>query len=302
MNIHLTTLHNAIMGNNIGYHLLAIATMVVWGSTFASTKTLILHGLAPSQIFFLRFSLAWLCMSLFTHESLWAHNVKDEMRCAGLGISGGSLYFLTENTALSIDLTSNVSLIVCIAPLLTTLLVYLVHREKVFSRWVVAGTVVAIIGVTLVVFNGSFILKISPVGALLAFSAALTWAVYSLQIQVLEKAYSIAFITRKVFFYGVVTILPVIAFEPHGIDWPVLLQVQVWGNLLFLGVVASMVCFLTWNICLKHLGTVLCSNYIYLSPLIAFVFAVVILHEHITWISLLGCAMILSGLYFTDKK
>lgn len=282
--------------------MLAIATMVVWGSTFASTKTLILNSLLPSQIFFIRFALAWSCMMFFTREPLWAHGVKDELRCVGLGISGGSLYFFTENTALSIDLTSNVSLIVCIAPLLTTLLVYLVRGENVFSRWVVGGTVIALVGVALVVFNGSFILKISPLGSLFAFSAALTWAVYSLQIQSLDKKYSMAFVTRKVFFYGVVTILPVMVFEPHGLDWSVLLRVSVWSNLLFLGVVASMVCFLVWNICLKHLGTVLCSNYIYLSPLIAFVFAIVILHEQITWISVLGCVLILSGLYFIDKK
>lgn len=297
-----TVSHGLLPNNKIKYHVLAIATMVMWGSTFASTKTLILNGLTPSQIFFLRFTLAWLCMTLFTREPWWAHSVKEELQCAGLGVSGGSLYFLTENTALSIDLTSNVSLIVCIAPLLTTLLVYLVRGEKVFSRWVVGGTIIALIGVALVVFNGSFILKISPLGALLAFLAALTWAVYSLQIQVLERKYTTTFITRKVFFYGVVTILPVLAVEPHGLDWSLLLRIPVWSNLLFLGVVASMVCFLVWNICLKHLGTVLCSNYIYLNPLIAFVFAIAILHEQITWISVLGCVLILSGLYFTDKK
>ena len=40
------------------YHLMAIITVAIWGTTFVSTKILIQHGLSPSDIFFYRFTLA----------------------------------------------------------------------------------------------------------------------------------------------------------------------------------------------------------------------------------------------------
>ena len=58
----------------------------------------------------------------------------------------------------------------------------------------------ALIGVGLVVFNGSFILKINPLGDFLSLIAALMWAFYCLILKQLDSRYSTAFITRKVFF------------------------------------------------------------------------------------------------------
>lgn len=268
--------------SNIGYHIIAISTMAMWGGTFVSTKILILNGLSPAEIFLLRFILAWVCMLVFSHKKLFSDSWKDESICLMLGITGGSMYFLTENSALVVDLASNVSLIVCLAPLLTAILVSIIYKEQIISHWMLMGTVIALVGVALVVFNGSFILKISPLGSMLAFGAALTWAIYSLMIRSLEGCYSTTFITRKVFFYGILTIIPIILLDGHEMKLEVLQKTEVWGNLLFLGLIASMACFWTWNICLKRIGTVTCSNYIYLNPAVTLITAFLVLHEQIT--------------------
>ena len=99
----------------------------------------------------------------------------------------------------------------------------------------------ALIGVGLVVFNGSFILKINPLGDFLSLIAALMWAFYCLILKQLDSRYSTAFITRKVFFYGIMTILPVFLFRPLHWDISLMLQPVVWGNLFFLGIIASIV-------------------------------------------------------------
>ena len=127
---------------------------------------------------------------------------------------GGTIYFLTENTALGITLASNVSLIVCTSPILTAFLSYLFKRNESFTRHLFYGSFMALIGVGLVVFNGSFILKINPLGDFLSLIAALMWAFYCLILKQLDSRYSTAFITRKVFFYGIMTILPVFLFRP----------------------------------------------------------------------------------------
>ncbi len=285
-----------------GYHVMAVATVAVWGTTFVSTKVLVQCGLMPAEIFFYRFLLAYLCLWAISYRKLWADSRKDEFLFLLAGLCGGSLYFLTENTALSITLASNVSLIVCVAPLLTTVLFALFKKEEPFTRRLLFGSLVALAGVGLVVLNGSRVLKITPVGDFLSFAAALTWAFYSLVIKQLDNRYSVVFVTRKVFFYGVATILPFFLFHPLRADMGFMRQPAVWGNLLFLGFVASMLCFVSWNKCVKELGAVRCTNYIYLGPLVTLFASAVAIHEQITGTALAGCALILSGIYMTGRK
>lgn len=80
------------------------------------------------------------------------------------GLCGGSIYFITENTALGITLASNVSLIICTAPILTAFLSLLFYRGEKIKPNLIYGSVMALIGVAFVVFNGSFLLKINPLG------------------------------------------------------------------------------------------------------------------------------------------
>ena len=285
------------------YHLIAILTVVIWGLTFIATKVLINHGLTPQEIFFYRFLIAYIGIWAISPKRLFATSLKDELWLAAGGIFGGSLYFFTENTALGITQASNVSFIICTAPLLTTILSLLFyHKSEKATKGLVGGSLLALVGVGLVVFNGSVVLKLSPVGDLLTLLAALSWAFYSLVIKRMTGHYPTVFITRKIFFYGVLTILPAFLLQPLQPNFSMLLQPVVLSNLLFLAVLASLVCYVLWNVVLKQLGTVKASNYIYLNPLVTMVASVIILHEQITWITLMGAACIIWGVYLAEKK
>ena len=83
--------------SNFIYHLVAFLTVCVWGTTFVSTKVLMINGLSPAQIFTLRFAVAYILMLAFSHKRLFANSWRDEGLMALLGITGGSLYFLSEN-------------------------------------------------------------------------------------------------------------------------------------------------------------------------------------------------------------
>ena len=287
---------------NYTYHLVAVLTVGIWGLTFISTKVLIGHGLSPQEIFLLRFLIAYMGIWLISPRKLFADNWKDEFWMFLGGITGGSFYFFTENTALEITLATNVSFIVCTAPLLTTILSLWVYKKEKATRGLMAGSLLALVGVALVVYNGSFVLKISPLGDFLTLLAAFSWAFYSLIMRKMSNRYSIIFITRKIFFYGVLTILPAFLLHPLQPDFDVLLQPLVLSNLLFLAVLASLICYILWNVVLKQLGTMRASNYIYLNPLVTMVASVLILHEQITWITLMGAACIILGVYLAEKK
>lgn len=218
------------------------------------------------------------------------------------GITGGPFYFLTENTALEITLATNVVFIVCTTPLLTTILSLLIYKKEKATRSLIGGSLLALVGVALVVYNGHFVLKLSPLGDFLTLLAALSWAFYGLIMRKMTDRYNIIFITRKIFFYGVLTILPAFLIRPWQFDIEELLEPTVLLNLLFLGVLASLICFAVWNLVLKQLGTVRASNYIYLNPLFTMIGSAFLLGEQLTIMALMGAVLILSGVYCAGKK
>ena len=288
------------------YHIVAFLTVAVWGTTFVWTKLLIINGLSPAQIFTLRFIIAYV---LLTGFSMWrgrhkwlSDNWRDELTMMALGLTGGSMYFLTENESLRFTTATNTSLIVCSCPLFAMLIIALFYRSERFSARQVWGSIVALAGMAAVVLNGHFVLHLSPLGDTLAFSACLCWALYTLLMKPVMGRYPAMFITRKVFFYGILTILPYYIFVPDMPSWDVLMRPEVALNLLFLGSVASMLCYLTWSWCMKGLGAVVCTNWVYVNPITTIIAAWLILDEQITVYFLIGSALIITGMYLSSKN
>ncbi len=286
--------------SHLWHHILGICIVLIWGSTFINSKVLLQQGLEAHEIFTLRFLIAYICIWLISPRRLWADSLRDELLMILLGVTGGSLYFVTENEAVKIDYVNNVSFIVCTAPLLTMLIALALVKSVKASRYLILGAVSATAGVALVVFNGQFVLKLNPLGDFLAFCAALSWAVYSLLLGRI-KAYSAVFVTRKVFFYGLVTSLPMYFFRPWNFPLEQLLRPVVWGNVLFLSFVASFVCFVLWSYVSKKIGALSASNYIYLNPVSTVIVSALVLDEPMTQLAYVGSAMILLGVYLSNR-
>lgn len=282
-------------------HFLALLTVTIWGATFVSTKILINNGLSPNEIFFYRFLIAYAGIWIVSRKKLFADNWKDELLMACAGLFGGSLYFLTENSALGITQASNVAFLLCGTPILTTVLVKLFYREEKIGRMVYYGSVIALAGVALVVFDGATSLKISPLGDLLTLAAALSWGFYSIVIRKLESRYDTVMISRKVFFYGLVTILPTFLYNPPHLRLLFSADAAVWFNLIFLAVMASLVCFVLWNMVVKHLGVVKSSNYLYLNPIITCITSAIVLGEKITPVAVTGALCIMAGVWLATR-
>jgi len=299
----------------LAYHLLAFAVVAVWGVTFISTKVLIEGGLHPAHIFALRFVVAYIgiwILAAIRHEgtALLSKNLKDELMFAFLGITGGSLYFLTENTALAHSQASNVSFLVCVAPLFTLLLTLAYKKlfrgkfadalEEVQVGWpLVTGTILALGGMAAVLFDGSAVC-FSLIGDLLAIGAALCWAFYSIFMGQLTSEYGAVFATRKVFLYGLLTIIPFLLGKLPDAD--ILIQPAIWSNLLFLSLIASLGCFIVWNKVMSRLGNVTSTNYVYLNPFFTLVGAIILLGESLSFQSAVGSIAIVAGVALSAKS
>lgn len=284
------------------YHLAALITITIWGVTFVSTRTLLDSGLLPSEIFFIRFVMAYLMLWIFNPRIELPRSWRDELLFVAVGATGGSIYFLTENTALQHTLVSNVGLIVTTAPLLTAFAAHVSVKGERLHKNLLVGAAVAMLGVALVIFNGNFILQLNPLGDILALSAAASWAVYTVIIKRLAQRYSMRMITRRVFFYGIITLLPWFFYEPMNFSVDLLLETKVWANLLFLGIIASAVCFIVWNVAIKHLGSIRTNNYIYFTPIVTLLSANIVLGEIITPLAIVGAVLIIGGVYWAERK
>ena len=274
--------------------------MVAWGISFVSSKVLLDNGLNAVEIYVYRFGLAYLLLLCMCHKKLMSNNWRDEMLFLVCGLCGGSIYFIAENIALKYTLVSNVSLITTTSPLLTTLLLGALYKSERPSAGVLGGSLVAFLGVGCVIFNSSFVIKMNPFGDLLALGAAFTFAIYAVVLRRLNAFYSATFITRKTFFYGVITALPFLPMDPEHASLDVLLRPAVWGNIVFLSAFASVFAFMIWSIAIKKMGTVKASNYLYFQPVVTLVASALILSEKVTIVGYTGCALILIGVWLSD--
>ncbi|MBO4743018.1 MAG: DMT family transporter [Bacteroidales bacterium] len=298
------------------YHLLALAIVAVWGVTFVCTKVLIGAGMHPAAIFFIRFVMAyagiWLYILLTGKDRRLWFGWKEELVFLLLGITGGSFYFLTENTALAHTQAANVAFLVCSAPLFTAIFTLIIKRlwkgrfadglEDVrIGLPLIGGTVLALTGMALVIFDGSR-LQFSAKGDLLAIGAALCWSVYSQFMGQMTRDYGAVTATRKVFFYGLVTIIPFLGGVRDSFSPAILWQTAVWSNLLFLGLIASLVCFIAWNKVIDKLGNVTSINYVYLNPVFTLLTAMVFLGERMSLAAAIGSAAILAGVIWAGYR
>ena len=289
------------MNQKLLWHLLAVGVVAVWGTTFVNTKILYNSGLTPSEIFFLRFFIAYVAIWFISPRKLFANSWRDEGTMLLLGITGGSLFFVAENSAVALTYVNNVSFITSTSPLVTVIL-GIVFVKSIKATWtLIVGSLIALVGVGLGIFNGSFILHLNPWGDLLALLTAVCWAVYTLLMKSVSERYSAVFITRKLFFYGLLTVLPMFLIDPWTVSLATLLTPKVAFNLLLLGLVASFLCFALWTVVIERLGVMTASNYQYLNPITTVVASAIWLSEPMTAIAYIGSALILIGVIVSNK-
>lgn len=292
-----------LTGNKIAAgHLSALITIIIWGTTFISTKIL-LRDFSPPEILFFRFTIGYLALLLIYPHILKPTNKKQELYFAIAGLCGVTLYFLLENIALNYTLASNVGVIISIAPFFTAIFAQLfLNGEKLQYRFFI-GFISSIVGILLIRFNGNMILKLNPTGDILAILSSIVWAIYSILTKKISSFhYNTIQTTRRTFFYGILFMIPALFIFNFKLDLNRFKYIPNLLNIMYLGLGASALCFVTWNLAVKVIGAVRTSIYIYVVPVITIVTAFVILHEKITFIALVGTLLTLAGLFISQSK
>ena len=283
------------------YHVAAFAMILVWGISFLNTRVLLDAGLSPTEIFVARFTIAYLSLLAVGGFKERFTGWRDELLFIVCGVAGGSAYFIAENTALELTLISDVAVLVSTAPLTTAIMGAIFYRDERISWLSCLGMIIAFVGSVMLALKDGLVWGDSVLGDLLALLAAFVWAFYSMALKKLNRSYTTLFITRKLFFYGVLSALPLLALEDTRLTWGTLRQPAVWGNLLYLGLICSMAAYFIWGITVKRIGAVRASNYFYLSPIISMIAAAIWFGERTTVVAYAGCVLILVGVVMAEK-
>ena len=306
----------------LGYFLAAIS-IFFWGITFICTKSL-LKDFSSLEILFIRFLMAYIGLWIM-HPKIQKIQPVDNILFVLAGLSGVVLYQFSENIAINFTNASNVSVIVSICPLFTALIAQYFLKENNLNLWFLLGFIISILGVALVCFNGKMELELNPKGDLLALFSAVCWGFYSLFVSLINKKnYDPICATRRVFFYAVLFMLPLMLagfgitksessmFEGLRESMLVTLNKSAnasrfskplnWFNLIFLGAIASGFCFSAWNKACEIVGTVKVTCGLYLIPVVTIIFAFFTLGEKITWLGALGSVITITGLFISEKK
>ena len=277
-------------------HAEALFTIVVWGTTFISTKVL-LRALSPVEILLIRFVLGYAALWLACPHILPLRSWKEEGMFALAGLAGITLYYLLENIALTYTTASNVGVIIAVAPLFVVFL----SGEGVSPRFIL-GFAASIIGIALMSLSGLSV-GTGLFGDMLALSAAIVWAVYSvLTRKIAGYGYSILLTTRRIFLYGIVFMIPAVAAMGFSVSAEDVLTPSVVFNLLYLGLCASALCFVTWNSAVSTIGAVSTSVYLYLTPIVTLVASALVLGERMPGLAVIGVLLTLSGLIFSQSR
>ncbi len=296
-------------------YFLATITIFFWGITFICTKYL-LKDFSSLEILFIRFIIAYIGLWIF-HPKIQKTEKRDDIIFALAGLSGVVLYQFSENVAINFTNASNVSIIVSICPLFTAMIAQIILKDNNLTLWFLLGFIISILGVALVCFNGKMSLELNPKGDLLALFSAICWGFYSLFVSIINKKnYDPICSTRKVFFYAVLFMLPLVLLGYFTGNNENSMSVNFdqktnlfrfsnplnWINLLFLGLIASGLCFSAWNKACEIIGTVKVTCGLYLIPVVTIIFAFFTLGEKITWLGAFGALLTITGLFISGIK
>ncbi|WP_455631543.1 DMT family transporter [Megamonas sp.] len=171
------------MNEAVKGHLLAIFTAICWGTTFISTKILLVD-FSPLEILVTRFVIGLTVLYMIRPHVLKLRHEEHRLYLVVAALSGITLYYLMENIALTYTYASNVGIITATAPFFAAILARFTLKNSHLSGPFFIGFIVSMIGVVLISTEGGG-LNFNPKGDMLALGAAVLSAVY---IVVLKKS------------------------------------------------------------------------------------------------------------------
>ncbi|OPJ61601.1 DMT family transporter [Clostridium chromiireducens] len=279
------------------YYLASTGAVILWSASFIATK-LAYETFAPIQLGAVRTLFAVIIFWFIRRISSNDEKIKkeDRIRIAFSGFLGITLYFAIENIGVSMTSSSNSALIVASFPAVTTLLEFFIYHLKPNLKKVL-GIIIAIIGVavlTQINVDGD---SKSMLGNVILIGAGIVWAFYNFITRNLTNKYSSITLTYYQMKAGLIFFLPLVLIENKTWKMPTITSASA---LIYLSIGCSIVAFLLYNLGLRKLSASISVSLMNLVPVLGLVFSILILHESVSAIQILGGIIVIFGVILSS--
>ena len=283
---------------------LAFLAVILWSGNFVAARAL--HGkIPPVSLSFFRWLLATVVLFPIAY-----HNVKKEWKAllpnarylsltalAGVTVFNTFIYIAGRYTT-----ATNMALIgTTAAPVFVFLISALFLRQKL-SLFQYAGISLCMSGILFLLSKGDMEelrhFRFTT-GDLWILAAALSFAIYTILVRKKPHQLSATAFLFALFFLGTLFLLPafvVDVFTSAGIAWSGVLV----GALLYLGICASVIAFLSWNLSIKQLGAPRAALFGNLIPVFSSMEAAWILDEKLSSVTVISFLVILTGIVVSN--
>ncbi len=281
------------------FHPYAIITILLWSMAFVFTRKALTY-FSSFSLGFLRYFIATLVLILIVlFMKLKLPRLSDLKWFLLSGATGFFLYMITFNKGCETVSSATSSVIIAMTPIITALLARLFFHEQLKKlQW--AAILVCFGGViVLTVLEGGITVNI---GILWLLCAAVLISLYNLLQRRLTKRYTAIQSSAFSIFAGTLLLS---VFLPESVNKAVAAPPIQLVYILFLGIFPSAIAYISWaKAFAKASHTSSVSNYMFVTPLLASLFGVLIGHETIDLSAIIGGSIIIFGLLlfnFGDK-
>ena len=268
---------------------------VIWGLSFLSTKVAV-AAIPPMTLTLAQFGIACLALppiALLAGEDLRVPP-RDMPVLALAGILGITLFYYCQNNGVLKLSASESALIIATVPIVSVIADRVFLGTRLSGR-VYAGSLLSFAGVALIVAQPAAASPSSLKGYLYMFGAVLAWVAYSFATLRVAGRHGRLSVTFWQCLYGTLSCLPFALWESAAWRRPAPVVVL---NVLYLGLMCSVVAFALFVAAIDHIGVGKASLFINLIPAVAVVAGYFILGDRLGRLQLAGGALVLGGVYF----
>ena len=283
----------------IGSILLSLAGSI-WGGMFIAVR-LSVFVIPPVPLVWMRYGtalIALLALIRFLHVNLHIDRAHWKLLILS-ALCGQTLSIVTQETGTMLTSAQTGSVITAATPAFMVVFGWWLLHEKLTAGRVLS-VVLATIGVLFIVFDPDNV-KVSALGGLSLFVAAVTWALMSVLVKFLSK-YSVITVT----FYSV--LIAFLCLTPYGLWWltsdadiGAMASPDIWGSVLYLGFISTTAGFCLWNKGLTYMDASIGGLFMFFQPIVGTLLGWLLLDEPVTEYFGIGFVLIAVGVILALK-
>ena len=290
------------MSSNRTTHLFLLATALIYGANFTIAKEVLSKDLiAPMGLVFFRvlsaLILFFIFHLLFIKEKVEKKDMKDIFLMSVFGVIINQSFFII---GLKYTTPINAALLLTVVPILVFVFSAIILKEKITLLKII-GIALGFAGVlTIILSKGNVSLNSHTWrGDILVFLNSASYAYYLVKVKPLFKKYNPVTITKWMFFFSVICLLPFSFSDVFSVKWE-FFTFNLWLGFAYVLVFTTFFAYLLNNLALQKTNPSVVSIYIYLQPVIATIIALIVAKDALDAEKVIAGAMIFTGIYLVS--